>query len=215
MLDHQLPEVSLQDNEWDFSGCPVDELFECWVYEFAREYHRRHGSIPEAWRIWFPFGADFPQTPYLSVSRAAPSKEDVKLVSEWLDKHPEAIVTPPVSIVETKSQPGLCLKIDWQFSDTVLLKWMRLILKEKRPRPPAQGKGRPKEREADLIRLGAFRLVKIANLNISQATEYSASHKKGAIEIPLYADQAEWSKASANVERIMAGFSDEMEKLTP
>jgi len=92
---------------------------------------------------------------------------------------------------------------------------MRLILKEKRPRPPAQGKGRPKEREADLIRLGAFRLVKIANLNISQATEYSASHKKGAIEIPLYADQAEWSKASANVERIMAGFSDEMEKLTP
>ena len=35
MPDHQLPEVSLANEEWDFSGCPNEEIFDCWVYEFA------------------------------------------------------------------------------------------------------------------------------------------------------------------------------------
>ena len=47
MPDHQLPEVSLANEEWDFSGCPKEEIFDCWVYEFAREYFRRHKEIAE------------------------------------------------------------------------------------------------------------------------------------------------------------------------
>ena len=210
-MDHQLPEVSLPNEEWDFSGCPVGELFDCWVYEFAREYHRRHGSIPAAWRIWFPLGAGFPQTPYLSVSIPTPSEEvvvseeDRKRFSEYFAKHPETV-----------SPSGDTFTINWRHSDRTLVEGFKRLLKDKRQRPPAQGKGESKLRklETDLKRLGAFRLVKVANLSISQATEYSANHKKGAIEIPLYANQADWSMATANVEKLIAGFPVEMAKHT-
>jgi hypothetical protein len=210
-MAQQLPHLSLREEDWDFSGCPAGELFDCWVYEFAREYHRRHGSIPAAWRVWFPFGADFPQTPYLSVSRATPSKEDYALTVEFLKEHP----LRPVVEAKEGDQPDVCLKIDWQFSDTVLLKWMGLFLKEKRPRDATLGVGRPKEFDADLKQLGAFRLLKIAKLSISQATEYSKKHRKGVIEIPLYANQPTWSMATTKVEKIMVDFPSEMAKLTP
>ncbi|MCP4950623.1 MAG: hypothetical protein GY922_02095 [Proteobacteria bacterium] len=132
------------------------------------------------------------------------------MTTEFLKKHPQR------PLIETKvgDQPDVCLNIDWQFSDTVLLKWMRLILEEKRPRDAKQGKGRPKELDTALKSLGAFRFLKLAKLNIAQATEYSKNHRKGAFKIPLYVDQAEWSKASATVEKIITGFADEMAKLT-
>jgi hypothetical protein len=209
MPDHQLPEGSLANEEWDFSGCPEDEIFDCWVYEFAREYHRRHGKIPGIWRIWFPIGADFPHTPYLNVSRANPSEEvivneeDRKRFSEYFEKHPETV-----------SPSGDTFTINWQHSDRALVECFKRLLKDKRPRPPAQGKGRPKELGADLKRLGAFRLLKTANLSTTQAMDYSASHRKGAINIPLYVNHADWSKASATIENTMAGFLEEMAKLT-
>jgi hypothetical protein len=87
-MDHQLPHVSLREEDWDFSGCPKGEIFDCWVYEFAREYFRRHKTVPEACRMFFPVSDGFPGTPYLCTSRVNPSAEDVKLVSEWFDKHP-------------------------------------------------------------------------------------------------------------------------------
>ena len=87
-MAHQLPHVSLQKEDWYFSRCPKDEIFDCWVYEFAREYFRRHKTFPEACHMFFPVSDGFPGTPYLCTSRVNPSAEDVKLVSEWFDKHP-------------------------------------------------------------------------------------------------------------------------------
>jgi len=208
MPDHQLPEVSLANEEWDFSGCPKEEIFDCWVYEFSREYHRRHGSIPNAWRIWFPLGADFPYTPYLMVSRVVPSDEVKKLTAAFLKEHP----LRPVIESTGQDSPDLCMKIDWQFSDSVLLKCIRPLLKEKRPMAATLGVGRRKEPEADLKSLGAFRLNKVANLTISQAIAYSKQHHKGAIKMPIYTDQPMWSLANAKVEKIMEGFLDEMAK---
>ena len=80
--------------------------------------------------------------------------------------------------------------------------------------PPARGKGRPKELGAVLKRLGAFRLLKIANLSIAQAMDHSAIHRKGAINIPLYVNHADWAKTSATIDNMMAGFPEEMAKLT-
>ena len=35
MPDHQLPEVSLANEEWDFSGCPEDEIVELLITDGA------------------------------------------------------------------------------------------------------------------------------------------------------------------------------------
>jgi len=140
-MDHQLQEVSLPNEEWDFSGCPKDEIFDCWVHEFAREYFRRHKTVPEACHMFFPVSADFPNTTYLCTSRVNPSEEDMKLVSEWLDKHPEVRPKPPLLEVREEDQPDVRLKIDWRFSDTVILQRMKCILREKRPTPPRAEEG--------------------------------------------------------------------------
>ena len=47
----------------------------------------------------------------------------------------------PLSEVREEDHPDFRLKIDWRFSDTVLLRWMKRILNEKRPLPPVQRKG--------------------------------------------------------------------------
>ena len=53
-MAHQLPHVSLQKEDWYFSRCPKDEIFDCWVYEFAREYFLRRKTVPEACHMFFP-----------------------------------------------------------------------------------------------------------------------------------------------------------------
>ena len=200
-MDQQLPEVSLPNGEWDFSGCPKDEIFDCWVYEFAREYFRRHKTVPEACHMFFPVSDGFPGTPYLCTSRVNPSEEDVKFVSEWLDKHPEVRPEPPLSEVKEEDQPDVRLKIDWRFSDTVLLRWMKRILNEKRSSPPEQRKGRQEfgVLETDLKCLGAFRLLKIEKLSISQATDYTQNE----LGDPMYSEQADWTRACARVEGVI------------
>ena len=164
MPDHQLPEVSLANEEWDFSGCPKEEVFDCWVYEFAREYFRRHKEVPEACHFFFPIPNGFPNIPYLCNSRVNPTEKDVNLVNEWLEKHSETIVKPPVEIGSGKADHNLSLKIDWRYSDIRLIPWIRKILKEQRPHDPIQRKGRQEigVLQTDLKCLGAFRLVKIA-----------------------------------------------------
>ena len=200
-MAQQLPEVSLPNGEWDFSGCPKDEIFDCWVYEFAREYFRRHKTVPEACHMFFPVSDGFPGTPYLCTSRVNPSEEDVKFVSEWLDKHPEVRPEPPLSEVKEEDQPDVRLKIDWRFSDTVLLRWMKRILNEKRSSPPEQRKGRQEfgVLETDLKCLGAFRLLKIEKLSISQATDYTQNE----LGDPMYSEQADWTRACARVEGVI------------
>ena len=209
-MDHQLPHVSLREEDWDFSGCTKDEIFDCWVYEFAREYFRRHKTVLEACHMFFPVSDGFPGTPYLCTSRVNPSEEDVKLVSEWLDKHPEAIVKPPVSIGSGKADHHLQLKVDWRYSDTRLIPWIRKILKEERPFDPVQMKGRPEfgVLETDLKCLGAFRLLKIGKLSISQATDYTQNE----LGDPMYSEQADWTRACARDDGVINNFSDSMSK---
>ena len=209
-MAHQLPQVSLREEDWNFSRCPKDEIFDCWVYEFAREYFRRHKTVPEACHMFFPVSDGFPGTPYLCTSRVNPSEEDVKLVSEWLDKHPGVRPEPPLSEVREEDQPDLRLKIDWRFSDTVLLRWMKRILNEKRSSPPEQRKGRQEfgVLETDLKCLGAFRLLKIKKLSISQATDYTQNE----LGDPMYSEQADWTRACARVEGVINNFSDSMSK---
>ena len=132
MPDHQLPEVSLANEEWDFSGCPNEEIFDCWVYEFAREYFRRHKEVPEACHFFFPNPNGFPNIPYLCNSRVNPTEKDVNLVNEWLDQKPDIQLKSPLSEVREEDQPDIRLKIDWRFSNTVLLRCMKRILNEKR-----------------------------------------------------------------------------------
>ena len=204
-MDHQLPEVSLANEEWDFSGCPVGELFDCWVYEFAREYHRQHGSIPEAWRIWFPLGAGFPQTPYLSVSIPTPSEEvvvseeDRKRFSEYFEKHPEVV-----------SHSGDRFTINWRHSDRALVECFRRLLKNKRPTPSVRGKGRPPSLVTDLNCLGAFRLLKFEQLNSPQAEHYTFE----LLGFALFSGYSKWADACSKVEKIIKRFPEEMAKHT-
>ncbi len=210
MPDHQLPEVSLANEEWDFSGCPKDEIFDCWVYEFAREYFRRHKTIPEACRMFFPLPDRFPNTPYLCTSRVNPSEEDVKLVSEWLDKNPDVRPKPPVSIGSGKADHNLRLKIDWRYSDTQLIPWIRKILKEERPFDPVQRKGRQEfgVLETDLKCLGAFRLVKIAGLKTLEAAEYTMK----VLGEELYVESTNWSEAVSRVGSVVENFASRMDE---
>ena len=202
MPDHQLPEVSLVNEEWDFSGCPEDELFDCWVYEFSREYHRRHGSIPNAWRIWFPLGADFPDTAYLKVSKISPNKEDVKLVAEFLKHNP----IRPITEANEYGQPNICLKIDWRFSDAVLIKWMRLLLKEKRPKEVKLKLGKPPSIITALNRLGTYRLIKIEKLKSPQAER----HTFETLGFALFSGYEKWHKACLITEKAIDYFPKEM-----
>ena len=200
----------MANEEWDFSGCPEDEIFDCWVYEFAREYFRRHKTVPEAYHMFFPVSADFPNTPYLCTSRVNPSEEDVKLVSEWLDKHPEVRPEPPVSIGSGKADHNLRLKIDWRYSDTRLIPWIRKILKEERPHGPVQRKGRPEfgVLETDLKCLGAFRLLKIAGLKAMEAAEYT----RNVLEEELYVESTNWSEAVSRVDSLVENFASRMDE---
>ena len=209
-MDHQLPEVSLANEEWDFSGCPKDEIFDCWVYEFAREYFRRHKTIPEACHMFFPISDGFPGTPYLCTSRVNPNEEDLKLVSEWLDKHPDVRPKPPLSEVKEEDQSDVRLKIDWRFSDTVLLRWMKRILNEKRPSSPVQRKGRQEfgVLETDLKCLGAFRLVKIAGLKTLEAAEYTMK----VLGEELYVESTNWSEAVSRVDSLVENFASRMDE---
>lgn len=79
--------VKLDRLEVDFSGCPPDEIYECWEYEFAREIDwlrqivdrrrsfRTHGHqvdtlTPFARASWYSFllRPDWPRRPYLSAT---------------------------------------------------------------------------------------------------------------------------------------------------
>ena len=202
MPDHQFPEVLLANEEWDFSGCPEDELFDCWVYEFSREYHRSHGSIPDAWHIWFPLGADFPDTAYLKVSKISPNKEDVKLVAEFLKHNP----IRPITEANEYGQPNICLKIDWRFSDAVLIKWMRLLLKEKRPKEVKLKLGKPPSIITALNRLGAYRLIKIEKLKSPQAERHTFETHSFA----LFSGYEKWHKACLITEKAIDYFPKQM-----
>ena len=210
MPDHQLPEVSLANEEWDFSGCPKEEIFDCWVYEFTREYFRRHKEVPEACHFFFPIPNGFPNIPYLCNSRVNPTEKDVNLVNEWLEKHSETIVKPPVEIGSGKADHNLSLKIDWRYSDIRLIPWISKILKEQRPHDPIQRKGRQEigVLETDLKCLGAFRLVKIARLKTLEAAEYTQK----ILGEELYVESTNWSQAVARVDCITENFPNRMSK---
>jgi hypothetical protein len=160
--------------------------------------------------MFFPVSDGFPGTPYLCTSRVNPSEEDVKLVSEWLDKHPEAIVKPPVLIESGKADHHLQLKIDWRYSDTRLIPWIRKILKEERPFDPVQRKGRQEfgVLETDLKCLGAFRLVKIAGLKTLEAAEYTMR----VLGEELYVESTNWSEAVSRVDSVVENFASRMDK---
>jgi hypothetical protein len=120
---------------------------------------------------------------------------------------------PPLSEVKEEDQPDVRLKIDWSFSDTVLLRWMKRILNEKRPSSPVQRKGRQEfgVLETDLKCLGAFRLVKIAGLKTLEAAEYTRRQNKS--KIALYAESTDWSKAISRVSAVIKGFRSTMDGL--
>ncbi len=209
MPDHQLPEVSLANEEWDFSGCPKEEIFDCWVYEFAREYFRRHKEVPEACHFFFPIPNGFPHIPYLCNSRVNPTENDVNLVNEWLDQKPDIQLKSPLSEVREEDQPDIRLKIDWRFSNTVLLRCMKRILNEKRPSSPVQRKGRQEDGvlETDLKCLGAFRLVKIAGLKTLEAAKYTQK----ILGEELYVESTNWSEAVSRVGSVIENFASRID----
>jgi len=122
-------------------------------------------------------------------------------------------VKPPVLIESGKADHHLQLKIDWRYSDTRLIPWIRKILKEERPFDPVQRKGRQESGvfETDLKCLGAFRLVKVEGLKTLEA----AKHTEIALGEELYVESTNWSEAVSRVDSIVGNFASRMDEITP
>ena len=206
--------------EWDFSSCPTELIWNCWLFEYSREHIKQGGSLPHWMEDFFTKNMQFPKTPFLQLHKIgrAPlitetglmsATEDdknlkgelhslAKYLSVWGDYN---------SVHATRERvnwDGVWkIKIDWSHSTTKLTKDFARFLQEIRPKasvaPEKRGKRLSSIRLAELKQLGAFRLQE-AGYTIKCAKEYtkeiSGSH--------LYSYESNWSEAKKKAKSILS-----------
>jgi hypothetical protein len=224
--------VRLDRREWDFSECPESELFDCWCYEFARELDwvrdfaatQKEKTLEYAALYSFLIFPHWPETPYLSVSQSErlrlrrtvrPDEEELEASLLDLDDVPEGIKAQFRLVLERSGRPILrsktgriqvsLFRLDWQFSDSMLLRFFKSYLSENRPSNihPTEHRGRAvpdAKRKQQLRELGMFRLARANNGSVALARR--AAGETG--------DDSPWYRAVKTVEELLRNGETEI-----
>jgi hypothetical protein len=192
-------------SHWWFGNCPKSELFNCWDYEYLRDcpsivvkvlnWRKENGcrkKFLDAWRdqLFVCVIPEWPWVPYLQID---PQRR------EWYRNFRGTLMANAIRAHRTNREPAeqnAIFLFRWQDSDTGIVRQLKQLLKEQRPRGVTidESRGRSLDRtfSADLKALGAWRL----NYVMSQNKVIAHAIEKGCC---LYKNQPELSKA---VERV-------------
>ena len=222
--------------EWCFGDCPSDELFDCWIYEFARELGwlrefvatqkaKKLEKLAQATYYSFLLFPQWPAKPYLSVEPSErrrivqsvrPTMKELEsgaLLSHDVPKGVEQFLRTALNQSgrpAIKSKTGrmeiALFRIDWQFSDSVLLRFFESYLELNRPTEIEPTKHRAKnvpdaKRRQQLKELGMYRLIR-ANGN-------SVSRARGTGNLKT-ANAQPWYDAQKNIESLLSSASTEI-----
>jgi hypothetical protein len=155
--------VPLNELEYKFDDCPVEELYDCWSYEFARESEwmrafvtkQNPKTLKELARSTIYSFLAFPQwptQPYLSIEkserqrlllRVRPTEKELEArflergeVPEGIEEALRAAFRKSGRSVlrdKTQRREMALFLIDWQFPDRLLLRFFESYLKLNRP----------------------------------------------------------------------------------
>lgn len=150
----------LDRREWDFSECPASEIYDCWLYEFAREVDwvrdfavsQKEKALQYAVLYSFLIFPDWPEKPYLSVSEderprlrrtVRPDEKEIEADFFDLDELSQDIKAQFRHALEQSGRPVLRSKtgriqvslfeIDWMFPNSMLLRFFESYLTKNRP----------------------------------------------------------------------------------
>jgi len=153
--------VRLDRLEWDFSECPDSEIYDCWLYEFAREVDwvrdfavsQKEKALQYAVLYSFLIFPDWPEKPYLSVSEderlrlrrtVRPDEKEIEadffdmtklgfyILQQFIKNAREQSGRPVVRSKTGRIQVSL-FEIDWMFPDSMLLRFFESYLTKNRP----------------------------------------------------------------------------------
>ena len=205
MKPHQVC-IPLKREDWDFSDCPPGVEWYCFQYEFGREvphlFTKDDGSLDAP--CWFG-DTGFPGTPFL-LSEAKPLSEQWEFRPRFAGNKPRSVgfgSSAFLRAVRTKAELSFyaLLAIDWTQPDKRLVKDFGEWLKESRPLPATErrGKGSSRPYLADLKALGALRLLR-AGLSAAKAKAFTKAQSKcGA----LYQKESDWYAARKYAEKVL------------
>lgn len=211
--------------EWDFSTCPNELIWDCWIFEYSREHIKQGCSLPHWMEDLFKKNMQFPKTPFLQLHKIgrAPLITETDLMSTTEDvetpKNELALLVNYLSvwgdynsIHATKKRANWetvwKINIDWTHSDAILTKEFLRFIQEIRPGRKAaaekRGHNPRRARLAELKKLGAFRLLE-SGYTATQATEVT-ERISGR---PLFLHGAAWSAAKKEAKRILLEWPPE------
>jgi hypothetical protein len=121
---------ALPKEEWDFSTCPNDELFECWFYEFTRQIPAVRAAVLK-WRgksatyegliarsggqykallfaATFHYQPEWPLKPYLSISASERQRRRRLLFPDSNQRAMGLSLNPSVALYNLTESYGLC-----------------------------------------------------------------------------------------------------------
>ncbi len=212
--------TSLPRGEWDFSGCPPEQLWRCWSYEYGREvdwvrhaYATRTAGTFDAcgnWHCWRDIGdpetaveflnlsiiPGFPDVPFLQSLKTARFAEPTAVSRSSSIRHLTALLR------RTGFEQAYAFAIKWHESDKTILRDFAAVLKKIRPYDPFKRRGRSERRrhEADLKALGAYRLL-LSGMTAAKARAYTSGFRR-----LLYNQESEWFIAKRRAAKIIAGI---------
>ena len=212
----------LPQYEWDFSSCPSELIWDCWLFEYSREHVKLGGTLHYLMGDFFTKNMQFPKTPFLQLHKIGrtplPSSSNLetnKGNSKTLDKE-LALLAKYLSawgshngIHATKKRANWDdiwkIKIDWTYSDTKLIEEFSRLIREIRPGKYLVGEKRGTDfcsaKSAELKKLGAFRLL-AAGYTAKRAIEYTEKISGH----PLISHAPDWSGAKKEAKRILSAW---------
>jgi hypothetical protein len=190
--------VGLEQENWDFSGCPKGREYDCWCYEFAREvpdivaafYEEKekpqafdsHGN----WYYEHAWWRDSEEEESCRPVHVPPGFPDVPFLrTKPMIREPEAIFRFLAVVRSAKegekpwgSEQLARLILNWTVADTELVKAFRQWLRENRRQKALTCRGYSWARKclADLRALGAWRLLK--HMTAPEAMEYVQGYRR-------------------------------------
>ena len=220
--------------EWDFSECPEDEVFQCYLYEYARtseefclhyEILRKKGSSEG----FVDFGngfclsfncPEFPSTPWLKIPK---SLRKTRVYRPFI--FTQRALTPahphqPLQFNPDTGEEVLKLEICWlatkgqiarefeQWVDTMLERRSHQILeaatKRETPASPS-GRQQPNKLGKDRLKaLTAYRLY-ASGMSYTEASNLTMTHDPRG-DHALYGNAPAWSRAKGTAQEILLTF---------
>ena len=205
--------ATLPRAEWDFSGCPPEQLWRCWSYEYGRhvqwlkDAHKagagpfdEHGNWYRSREIGEPDEDDYEQISFC-ILPGFPDMPFLEALSKARFPEYPKTGTESVRAVSGTSRPSSIeqlhrVAIKWHESDEKILRDFIPVLKKMRPSPPFNRRGGSERRryEADLKALGAYRLL-TSGMTARRAIEYTGQK--------LYKQESEWFTAKRRAASII------------